>query len=237
MNKSWSAVLGLAMAAGVVATGASVGWAAVAAEADAPITGCVAVNGGVLRVVESPQSCAAAERAITWDREGKVGPAGSAGPVGPAGRDGRDGKDGRDGATGALGPAGRDGKDGEDGAAGPTGATGPAGPQGPRGLVGPAGPAGADGVDAVTDIVRVSGNGAVVSGPTGTSVSRTFPGSGSYQVSLPRDVTGCMSVVTVPYGYGGFAQAQGRTVSVQTVYDFGSSYFNQDIDFTLGVFC
>jgi len=67
------------------------------------ITGCVAKNGGALRVIAASGKCRARETRIAWNKSGPAGPRGLAGANGAAGAAGAAGPAG---ATGLAGPAG-----------------------------------------------------------------------------------------------------------------------------------
>ena len=72
---------------------------------------------GMLKVIDAGKSCAAGQKALSWNRQGPPGPQGATGSQGPAG---------------APGPAGPEGPAGSQG---PAGAKGAPGPQGPSGVV------------------------------------------------------------------------------------------------------
>lgn len=73
---------------------------------DGAIHACAASRAGLVRIVDGPEDCTAAERYETWNREGPVGPQGPRGPEGPQGPTGPQGPQGPQGAQGPEGPQG-----------------------------------------------------------------------------------------------------------------------------------
>jgi hypothetical protein len=104
--------------------------------------------------------------------KGDAGPAGPPGPAGPIGIAGPAGPKGDVGPPGPLGPAG---PKGDTGLAGPPGTQGPKGDTGPAGPVGPEGPAGA--AQHVAGFAEVNGDGSLVAGTTGVTVTRNAAGN------------------------------------------------------------
>src|SRR6185503_18676131 len=98
----------LAVGTAVVAAG-SFAFAAVPSPGGV-INGCYNRSNGQMRVIDPPQQCTSAERALSWNAEGPTGATGATGPTGP---------------TGATGPAGPRGFTGETGGVGPVGPVGP----------------------------------------------------------------------------------------------------------------
>lgn len=87
---------------GVLGAGALLGGLAIAqTTGSGPLVGCVQRSNGSLRIVSGVADCKANETAVTWNREGPVGPAGPAGPAGVAG------PAGISPAAGVLCPAGQ----------------------------------------------------------------------------------------------------------------------------------
>ncbi len=84
---------------------------------------CVGKIGGMVRVVDSSNTCLLTESPLDWNIQGPTGSPGLPGPAGPKG---------------------------DTGPSGPKGDTGPSGPAGITGPQGPAGPAGAGGGGAHT---------------------------------------------------------------------------------------
>jgi Collagen triple helix repeat (20 copies) len=117
------------------------GVAAVASVPDSAglIHGCYATGkgGGELRITDTASEvCRRHETAISWTKNGPLGPVGARGPQG---------SQGVRGIAGIAGPAGLPGSGGSAGARGPQGIQGPQGVIGPAGPNGPAGIAGAVG--------------------------------------------------------------------------------------------
>lgn len=102
--------------AGLVLSGLVVVTSTVVAEAHggdgAKVHSCVAQFGGVVRIVDSANTCLLLESPLDWNVQGAPGPQGLRGPLGE---------------TGSAGPAGPVGPKGEMGPAGPAGPIGPAG--------------------------------------------------------------------------------------------------------------
>jgi hypothetical protein len=91
---------------------------ALAADATAQITVCVAKQGGALY---KAKNCARGDARLSWSQ---VGPRGPAGRVGVSGAPGATGATGPRGQTGSQGPAGTPGADGTPGQTGPPGPAG-----------------------------------------------------------------------------------------------------------------
>lgn len=127
------------MAAGALAIGATLGYAAIPDEGGV-IHACYKDNGD-LRVIDPSKgdTCKQNEVALDWNEKGVNGDTGPQGLKGDKGDVGATGPQGERGLQGEAGPTGLQGTQGETGA---TGSAGPAGPQGQKGDAGPTGPAG-----------------------------------------------------------------------------------------------
>jgi type VI secretion system secreted protein Hcp len=80
-------------AALALGAGTAVAIAAIPAS-DGTIHACYATNGtptGAARIVDETDTCAATEKALTWNQTGPTGPAGPSGPSGPPGDSGSSG--------------------------------------------------------------------------------------------------------------------------------------------------
>jgi type VI secretion system secreted protein Hcp len=92
-------------AALALGAGTAVAIAAIPAS-DGSIHACYATNGtptGAARIVEETDTCAATEKALTWNQTGPTGPTGPSGPSGPAGDSGSSGS-----GSGSFGGSGSD---------------------------------------------------------------------------------------------------------------------------------
>jgi hypothetical protein len=127
-----SVTAGIALAVGLVAGGATVGFAG---SGGSTADVCVNSNNGMVRVDDE---CRRSEYPLTI--EGAQGPQGPEGPQGSEGPQGPEGAQGSEGAQGPEGAQGSEGAQGPAGAQGPEGSQGPEGPLGPEGPQGPAGP-------------------------------------------------------------------------------------------------
>ena len=102
-------------AALALGAGTAVAIAAIPA-ADGTIHACYATNGtptGAARIVDETDTCAATEKALTWNQTGPTGPAGPSGPSGPPGDSGSSGS-----GSGSFG--GDTGSSGSDQGGGPS---------------------------------------------------------------------------------------------------------------------
>ena len=112
------------------------------------IHACYLKSLGIVRVIDTGQSCSNKETPLTWNQAGPPGPkgdtgaTGAQGPKGDTGDAGPQGPKGDTGDTGSQGPKGDTGDTGPQGLKGDTGSQGPKGDAGPQGPQGPAGPAG-----------------------------------------------------------------------------------------------
>jgi hypothetical protein len=124
-SRTFSRAQRVLVAAPIVLLGAVIASMALAqGRAESKIVGCVKKGNGDVRIVDKARDCKRSEYALSWSKQGPVGPRGALGPAGPQG------------AQGVIGPAGPAGAQGPSGAPGDQGQTGPQGPAGPQGRPG-----------------------------------------------------------------------------------------------------
>jgi hypothetical protein len=96
----------------VTALVGGIAWASIPDSAGV-IHGCYAKKGGMLRVLDTGQSCdPKTELALDWSQKGPKGDTGNTGPTGPPGPKGDKGDQGLQGVAGKDGLNGKDGVDG-----------------------------------------------------------------------------------------------------------------------------
>lgn len=140
----------------------------------------------------------------------------------------------------AAGPRGEAGRQGERGAQGTSGAAGPAGA---TGVTGPAGPAG---TPATRLFARVAANG-TLQGSSGVATANNR-GTGEYQVTFNRDISGCAALASPSADNGAVATGTIISANHQTTPGdntvlllsqrlVGGAFVDQNISFDLAVFC